>query len=289
MSSALGLNPMTGPALRVRVCGVGLVAPGIPDWDAGAQVLGGRQPWQPAPLAIPATEFLPPAERRRAGKAIRLALGCAHQAILNSGRSAEGVASVFASTDVDAENTHQICMALNESEPSLSPTRFHNSVQNAVSGYWTILTDSRAPTTMVMGADEIVALGLLEALSQAVEAPGPVLLVVFDLPMPAPLFATHPIEGGGALALVLDAGADCGPTLMLQVIRKADGERPGDLPDTVPDGLEALRRVHPVGKALPFLARLAQLGQGAQGPPGGNLPALLDLDRYHSLQVTIES
>ena len=124
------------------------------DWETGRLILAGREPWESAPLAIPATDFLPPAERRRAGQVIRLALECGHQAIVDSGRPALEIASVFASTDVDAENTHRICLALNEAEPSLSPTRFHNSVQNAVSGYWTILTGSRAPTTMVMGGDE---------------------------------------------------------------------------------------------------------------------------------------
>ena len=279
------------PALTVRVCGVGLVAPGILDWATGVQVLAGRQPWQFAPLVIPATEFLPPAERRRAGKAIRLALGCAHQAIQNSGRSADGVASVFASTDVDAENTHQICMALNESEPSLSPTRFHNSVQNAVSGYWTILTASQAPTTMVMGGDGILAMGLLEAMIQAVQGARPVLLVVFDLPMPAPLFAAHPIEEGSAIALVLDAHAGEGPAMSARLLPKADGES-GDI---APDGVAGLHGVHPLGPALPMLALLAreEAGHrcpgGESGAPGTDRNHVrLDFDRYHSLQVVIE-
>ena len=281
------MSPPPGSLLQARVCGVGLIAPGIPDWRVGAQVLGGRQPWQPAPLAIPATEFLPPAERRRAGKAIRLALGCGHQAILSSGRPADGVASVFASTDVDAENTHQICMALNESEPSLSPTRFHNSVQNAVSGYWTILTASRAPTTMVMGGDAILAIGLLEAMTQAVQDAWPVLLVVFDVPMPAPLFAAHPIEEGGAVALLLDAHAAVGPMMSVRLLQKAGGQ----FPEVAPDGLDALRRVHPVGAALPMLAMLArqEAGEGREGGKGGgDADVRLDFDRYHSLQVVIE-
>lgn len=282
---------MTATPLRARVCGIGLIAPGIADWQTGARILAGRQAWQPAPLAIPATEFLPSAERRRAGKAIRLALGCGHQAILDSGHAANGVASVFASTDVDAENTHQICVALTGEEPSLSPTRFHNSVQNAVSGYWTILTGSRAPTTMVMGGDEILAIGLLEAMTQAVQAMHPVLLVVFDVPMPAPLFATHPIEEGGAIALVLDARAGAG-AVMKVTLQKGTAEGPAHgeaAADTdAADGnreLDALRRVHPVGAALPILAMLARSEAGANR--GGQ--ARLELDRYHALQVVIEA
>ncbi len=287
---------MTADRLCARVSGVGLIAPGIADWDEGAAVLAGRRPWIEAPLVVPVAEFLPAAERRRAGRAIRLALACGHQAVANSGRSAADLASVFASTDVDAENTHQICVALSEPEPSLSPTRFHNSVQNAVSGYWTILTGSQAPTTMVMGGDEIVAQGLLEAMSQAVETARAVLLVIFDVAMPDPLFATHPIEGGGALALVLDPTGS-GPTMRLRLARQTGSVLTAGEPEqSLPPGLDALRRVHPVGPALPLLAGLAGFvglaGAGGSGWAVGDSPGsaagTLAFDGYHCLHVSID-
>ena len=280
---------MTGghSALRARVCGIGLVAPGLADWPSGTRVLAGREAWRPAPLKIPVTDLLPPAERRRAGTAIRLALACGHEAIVDSGFEADAVASVFASSDVDAENTHRICLALNESEPSLSPTRFHNSVQNAVSGYWTIATGSRAPTTMVMGGDEVLALGLLEAVTQAMQGAEPVLLVVFDVPMPAPLFATHPVEEGGAIALVLAASVGKGPMIALDLLRKPSGERPAGAGKAACGqqhaalaGLEDLRRMHPVGAALPLLSLLARSEAGGQ--------THLDYDRCHALRVAVE-
>lgn len=289
---------MTGGGLQARVCGIGLVAPGIADWQAGSQVLAGREPWQPGSLAVPAANLLPPAERRRVGKAIRLALACGHQAITNAGQDPAGVASVFASADVDAENTHQICLALNEPAPALSPIRFHNSVQNAVSGYWTIATGSRLPTTMVMGGDEVLAMGLLEAMTQAVAAPHPVLLVVFDVPMPAPLFATHPIAQGGAVAMVLDANAREGPALAVSLVKREGARSCGvgatgandavglnDAPGTdgcrvpVPASLAGLRQMHPVGPALPMLAMLSRAVCGH---------ARLAFDRYHDLQIAVE-
>ena len=197
----------------------------------------------------------------------------------DSGRPAGEIASVFASTDVDAENTHQICLALNEAEPNLSPTRFHNSVQNAVSGYWTILTGSRAPTSMVMGGDEILALGLLEAMSQAAASARPVLLVVFDVPMPAPLFATHPIDGGGR------AGAGAGfrsrsrPEDAGAAGAGRDGgriEEPAAAAARRPAGVA---RVHPVGEALPMLARLARCGCRDCGNPADAAGASDDIGR----------
>ena len=273
--------------MQAVVRGIGLIGPGIADWTAGAEILRGSKEWQAAPLAVPPAAFLPPAERRRTSKAVRLALACAHQAVSDSGLAAAEIASVFASSDVDAENTHEICIALNEREPSLSPTRFHNSVQNAVSGYWTILTGARAPTSMVMGGDEILALGLLEALVQATTTPRPVLLVVFDVPMPAPLFATRPIEGGGAIALVLAAGGgermlaarlgrrDSGGGDIGSIGERADVDGTAQAAERVP---AALRRVHPVGPMLPLLGHLAA---GTRGR------STLALDRYHSLEITI--
>jgi len=274
---------MTVALLRARVCGIGLIAPGIEDWQAGAAILDGRRSWETAPLAMQAASFLPAAERRRAGKVVRLALACAHQAVAASGFAAGEIASVFASTDGDAQNTHEICTTLNEPEPSISPTRFHNSVQNAVSGYWTILTKSRAPTATVLGGDEILALGLLEAMSQAVQSKRPVLLVVFDMVMPAPLFAAHPIEGGGAIALVLSADDKAGPGLVVRLSRRGPAEA-DDAARALPEprasrGLpEGLRRVHPVGPALPMLAHLATQTSGRSS---------LAFDRYHSLELSI--
>ena len=278
---------MTARVMQAEVRGIGLIGAGIADWTAGAAILCGNQEWQSAPLAVPPAVFLPPAERRRTSKAVRLALACAHQAVSDSGLAAADIASVFASSDVDAENTHEICLALNEREPSLSPTRFHNSVQNAVSGYWTILTGARVPTTMVMGGDEILALGLLEALAQASMSPRPVLLVVFDVAMPAPLFATRPIEGGGAIALVLAAGGG-ERTLAARVTpRGAEGCDDGSVGERAsPDGAgrtadrvpAPIRRVHPVGPALPLLGYLASRTRGR---------STLPLDRYHSLEITI--
>ena len=159
-------------------------------------------------------------------------------------------------------------------------------MQNAVSGYWTIVTGARAPTTMVMGGDGIFAIGLLEAMAQAGQATGPVLLVVFDLPMPEPLFSTHPSEGGGAIALVLDAQATQGPLLTASLSGAA---APGDLPAA----LHALRRTHPVGPALQLLRLLAvhesagRSSHDADGEGAGE-QTRLELDRYHSLLVTVQ-
>ena len=68
-------------ALRVQLRGIGLLGPGLADWAGGQAAL--RAPaaaWQPQPTVLPVPARLPPAERRRAGAVVRLAMGVADQA-----------------------------------------------------------------------------------------------------------------------------------------------------------------------------------------------------------------
>ena len=267
----------------VRIVSVGVVAPGLTDWSVARDVLTGRRAWTPAPLTVPPAGFLPATERRRVGATSLLALACAMQAMSAAPIDPAGVASVFASTDGDAENTHRICLDLTESEPSLSPTRFHNSVQNAASGYWSILTGSRAPTTMLTGEEATVAHALLEAVMQVAARAGPVLMVVYDLPMPEPLQATHPIEQGGAISLLIDSGRGQGAGLRIGVVPSGPAAA-GALDPVVagvPSGpMAALGRSHPIGPALPLLTFLSA------GRPGR---LAMRLDDRHALAVSVDA
>ena len=75
----------------------------------------------------------------------------------------------------------------------VSPTRFHNSVHNAPSGYWAVATGSREPSTSLCAYDASFAAGLLEAAAQATVDDRPVTLVAYDLPYPEPLQRARPI------------------------------------------------------------------------------------------------
>ena len=95
--------------------------------------------------------------------------------------------------------------------------------------------------------------------------------------MPAPLFATHPIEGGGALALVLAADGKQGPALTVRLARRAAIDVSSG--DAAADPLRELRRIHPIGPALPMLAHLAAATSGWSS---------MAFDRYHSLEVGVD-
>src|SRR5690606_34974601 len=147
--------------VQVRIQGVGVLAPGMPDWPTARSVLRGETAFDPTIVPKPDAAILPPAERRRASAAIRTSLSVALQAIRNAGVEASEVATVFATSDCDAENLNHLCEALAAPQPEISPTRFHNAVQNAPAGYWTIAGACTQASSTVNSYDWVIAHGLL--------------------------------------------------------------------------------------------------------------------------------
>jgi hypothetical protein len=179
-------------------------------WTNSVAVLAGRTPYVRQSTAVPIPEGLPPAERRRIGLVVKLALGVGLQAISTAGVAPDNLPTVFASSGGDGENCHEICQALANDEKLISPTRFHNSVHNAAAGYWSIATRSKAASNALCAFDWSFAAGLLEAVTQVVVDRTRVLLVAYDVPYPQPLFAKRPIPEAFGVAFVL-APADGSP------------------------------------------------------------------------------
>jgi hypothetical protein len=189
--------------IRVAVQGVGLYAPGLPNWQAATRVLRGEHPWreQPAPAV---TLPLPPAERRRIPACARAAWAAAAQALASSsGIDAREVNTVFASSGGDGVILNQLCTALATPERAVSPTQFHNSVHNAPAGYYSIAHASHAASTSLCHHAAPFAAGLLEAAVQVGTEKCPVLLVGFDLVAPFPLAPIWPARKDFAVALLL--------------------------------------------------------------------------------------
>ncbi|HNB46553.1 MAG TPA: beta-ketoacyl synthase chain length factor, partial [Burkholderiaceae bacterium] len=174
-------------AVELYVQGVGLVGPGLPGWAAAQPQLAGLQPHQPAASVVPAPMRLPPAERRRAGTAIKIAIAVADAACSASGLDAAELATVFTSSSGDGGNCHALCEMLASGDRLVSPTRFTNSVHNAAAGYWHIAVGSRAPSTSLCAFDGSWGAGLIEAAALVAASGRPVLLVASDAPYPEPL------------------------------------------------------------------------------------------------------
>lgn len=242
--------------LTVFVEGIGLLGPGLSSWEDGRDKLMGQSPYVTAPTVLQPPLSLPAAERRRAGAVIKVSLAVGHEAVNAAGLRAADLPSVFTSSGGDGVNCHDICSTLASSDRLISPTRFHNSVHNAASGYWSISTGATPTSSVLCAHDGSFSAGLLEAITQAAVDNTPVLLVAYDTHYPEPLNSERPVSDTLGVALVLSpqrserslaritlSGADCMTRAPLHVLTEP--------------GLEFLRQTIPAARALPLLQRIA--------------------------------
>jgi hypothetical protein len=240
--------------MRVLIRAVGLIGPGLPDWSRSMPVLRGEAAYLPSPVQLASVEALPPAERRRTGPPVRLALSTGLQALGSSGFSPSDVVTVFTSSGGDGQVIHAICESLASDQRDVSPTRFHNSVHNAPAGYWGIATRSHAASTSLCAFDWSFAAGLLEACAQASTASQPVLLISYDVPNPPPLQQVRPLHDMLGIALVLGAPGQGQGLARLEVELNPRAQNPTRMGNAE---LEKLRSGNPTGRALPLLEALA--------------------------------
>lgn len=253
--------------MRLSVQAVALIAPGLPNWSTAQPVLAGHTAYQTQPSQIPPVSRLPATERRRVGLSVKVALALAEQLF-----AAEGVtppadtATLFTSSGGDGENCHILCEALEDSQPTLSPTRFTNSVHNAPAGYWSIAAQCRQPSTSLCAYDGSFAAGLLEAAVYVLSEQAPVALIAYDVPYPEPLNGKRQIAAPAGVALLLVPPKDAGPgrvVIDIGVLTREPASRMAE------PALEALRLGVPALRALPLLAAITS-GQSTLVCIGGN-------------------
>jgi hypothetical protein len=254
--------------------GIGVLGPGLANWPETAAVLSGGAVYVPARTVLPTPSLLPPAERRRAGRVVKLAIAVAREAAAHAGIDPANLASVFASSGGDGDNCHELCAALAQQEREVSPTRFSNSVHNAAAGYWSIATAANYQYTALCAFDASFGAGLLEALAQVTVDGEPVLLVAYDTEYPEPLHAKRPVPDAFGVALVLTPARR--PDSLAHIAAAlADG--PADC--IANPGLEALRRSIPAARCLPLLRHVAG---------GDAAAALLDYLDVSRIEVRVE-
>lgn len=261
--------------MKLAIEGIGFVGAGLADWNAAAEALRSGS----SPGSLPLAELgrflkadrLPRTERRRAGKSVRLAMTACWEAVEASGLDPADLPMVFASSSGDTEVLSHTCAALAEPERMVSPTRFHNSVHNAASGYWSIAVGTHEPATAIAAHDDTAGAGLLEAAMQATADDYPVLLVIYDIPFPEPMCQAEPIIEPLAVALVLrPAGHGSHDRVSISL-----GEKGGAATPMQAREWQALCDGVPAGRILPLLEALA-LGEGREiAMPTNGGPTLL--------------
>ena len=188
--------------MRVSVDAVGVLAPGLRDWQAAREVLSRQHNYVAAALDAPQPTCLAPAEQRRSSPTVRLAIAVAEQALRQSSLAPKDMAMVFSSYEAAGLITHQLCEVLAGSR-EVSPTQFHNSVHNAPSGYYSIAMHAKRAASSICRGEWSFAAGLLNAVVQAVADNVPVLYVCYDSPLPPPMCEVKPVLEPTAIALVL--------------------------------------------------------------------------------------
>ena len=244
--------------MKIFVAGVGVLASGLHGWQASLSVLAGSAPYADTGLVLPPNDLLPSAERRRTGMPVKIALAVGCEAIAHARLDASKLATVFASSAGDGGNMHSICETLANNGREVSPTRFHNSVHNAPSGYWSIASHSMAPSTSLACYDASFAAGLIEASTQSLSSGNAVVLIAYDVPYPEPLHAVRPIHAAFGVALVLTPNQTSGSLAELEITIQRGHALSLPTPITDPT-LEALRVGTPAARSLPVLAALANL------------------------------
>jgi hypothetical protein len=238
--------------LSAYIGGIGVLGPGLANWPQTAAVLSGKQPYLPAPTVLPVPAMLPPAERRRTGRVVKLALAVALEASSNADADPAQMPSVFSSSGSDGHICHEICQALALSTREVSPTRFSNSVHNVAAGYWSIATGSMAAANVLCAFDASFVAGLLEALTQATVDRESVLLVAYDTEYPPPLHAKRPIPDALGVAMVL--APERSPSSIASIALTLTDESYDKMSDPT---LETLRGAIPAARSLPLLRLLA--------------------------------
>lgn len=270
--------------LVAQIEGIGLLGPGLDGWTSSTAIVEGRSPYISQPTVLPTPDGLPPAERRRLGRVVKLALGVGLQATSAAGADPATLPAVFASSGGDGQNCHEICHALSLDERAISPTRFHNSVHNAAAGYWSIATGSREASNVVCAFDASFAAGLLEAITQVVADQTRVLLVAYDAQYPPPLFVKRPIPEAFGVAFVLAPVAESASGAGLAQ-RRSDASL-GRLTLSFSDSpaarmsdaaLESLRASIPAARCLPLLYQLAV-----------HEPAVVNIDYLDGRSMAVE-
>jgi hypothetical protein len=214
-------------------------------------VLRGVEAYASAPAVLPSPARLPPAERRRAGAAVKLALAVADEAVAQAQVDPGTLATVFTSSSGEGINCHALCETLALPAPMVSPTRFTNSVHNAAAGCWHIAVASRASSTSLCAFDGSFGAGLIEAATSVCLSGQPMLLVASDSPYPEPLHATRALPDHFGVALLLTSE----PVAELAITLDASASEASSCDDP---SLEALRDAIPAARALPLLSALAR-------------------------------
>lgn len=248
-------------AAQVRVLAASLFAPGV-GGPASTFAIAGLEPG-----AEPQAELLGP--RLRRGSSVLSRLFVDVTASLASALPIGEARLVFGSAWGEVTTSLALLEMRHGPDGLLSPVRFKNSVHNAGSGFVSIATSNREPSTAIASGHDTLAMCLLEAMGWLGERDVPVIVAVAE-ETPPPLLAPRLVYPPFAAALVLVRASTAGRSLgTLGVVRRVPAARPSPLPTT--------HLACPAARVLPLLSALATRTPGTIALGEGDAPFCIDV------------
>lgn len=238
----------------VDIVGVGVWSEYFSNWDEFCSVMAGSTSPQATALQ---PELIPAKERRRAPLSVKMAVEVMDQACRMGALEPCQVATVFASVYGDMQITDYMCRTLAAAPQTVSPTRFHNSVHNASTGYWAIATGSHRPANAISAYVHSASIALLEGAIQAIEEDTPVLVCVQELAAPAAFKSFYESVQPFSTALLLTPPACC-PNPLASVRFGVRNDKTDDPESPRIAGIELSDNL--AARLLPLLAALATRG-----------------------------
>lgn len=271
-----------GNNLKAFIDTITLCAPGLVGWENSRSVLNGTQELNSSELEKYKPSSLPKNEQRRASDTVRLAFRIGEEIKQQTGDALDDCASVFASSGGDYSIIHQICETLCTEEKFISPTRFHNSVHNAPSGYWAIATGSHQTSVSLAAYDDTFIYGLLEAMTIVKTDQTRVLLIAYDILPPHPLCEARKITSPFAVGMLLSPNKSASSQYEIQFSTEdsADPSVKQTLPGTT--ALSELFFANPIARSIPVLELIASKEKGdvfyQTGSGRESMPVILNLN-----------
>jgi hypothetical protein len=266
--------------LQAWIDGIGLICPGLPSWQEGRAVLAGEVAYQPAASVLPVPSILPPAERRRASRIVKLSLAIGFEAVAHAAADASQLMTVFSSSSGDGHNCDALCDALASEDRQISPTRFTNSVHNTAAGFWGIAAGATPASQVLCAYEGSFSAGLLEAMTLVVQHQAPVLLLTYEAEYSGALHLARPLPDAAGIALLLQAQPTARSLARIAVSLSDEADdQTSHQPNTALDipALESLRTAIPALRGLPLLAGIARRS-----------PASVQLDYLSPLQLQLD-
>ena len=248
--------------MKISVSGIGIWAHGIANWE---EFHDWRQSPDTSSLAAEATappaDIIPPREKRRVPLITRMAIEAGIQACRMASIDPGEATTVFSSCMGDTDVTDYMCRVLATPEKAMSPTKFHNSVHNATSGYWSIFTGGHHSGGFVGAYLHSFATALIEAAALSISENKPTLLVMYDIANRNPMHDACPIDTPLAYALLLRAAGDTteGRNISLTVASAIDDEK-SERATTTEFHFEQPGNLNPAANGLALLAALGDTG-----------------------------